>query len=83
MVGSSTKRMIVIYFTSLNIQVITESAVYDWNDSSMVTAISGALSLCRGISISMIFEVIELFLVLSNEPCNDFSCELSRMSSFI
>ena len=51
-----------IYFTSLNVQVITESAVYDWNDSSMVAAIGGALSLYLGISISMIFEVIELFL---------------------
>ena len=58
-----------VYFKTMDSRKITESATYDLN--SMLYAIGGAISLFLGISLSMIFEVIELVINLAlNLTCN-------------
>ena len=47
-----------VFFQSLNVRQIDESPTY--GTGTLVVALGGALSLYLGISVSMVFEIIEL-----------------------
>ena len=54
-----------VYFKTLNVKRVGETAVYDsLFGSSFVAALGGALSLFLGISLSMVFEVFEFIIDL-------------------
>ena len=59
-----------VYFKTLNVKRVGESAVYDsLFSSTFVAALGGALSLFLGISLSMVFEVFEFVIDLMLNLC--------------
>ena len=59
-----------VYFKTLNVKRVGETAVYDsLFGSSFVAALGGALSLFLGISLSMVFEVLEFIVDLLLNLC--------------
>jgi len=59
-----------VYFKSLNVRTVIEEPIYDRIDgAAFISALGGALSLFLGISISMVFEVIEFVIDLTLNIC--------------
>ena len=68
-----------VYLKSMETRTVVERPTYEFN--SMLYAIDGAISLFLGISLSMIFEVLELLIDIFLNMAMTFSSASARKKS--
>ena len=68
-----------VYLKSIESRTVVESPTYEFN--SMLYALGGAISLFLGISLSMIFEVLELLIDIFLNMAMAFSSAPARKKS--
>ena len=70
-----------VYFKSMDSRVVTESETYDF--MTLIYALGGALSLFLGISLAMVFEVVEFLVDIVINLAKHFSSPRPKQNKML